>query len=65
MRTREGAFTMHESGEVDIRGVYCAVSVARITNVYSDQLFKDTPHWILRLALYFSCLAYCVKAAND
>ena len=48
MRTEEGAFRMHEGGEVDIRGVYCAVSVARLTNICSEQLFKNTPHWIMR-----------------
>ena len=26
---------MHQDGELDIRGVYCALSVARLTNIYS------------------------------
>lgn len=43
---------MHECGEVDIRGVYCAVTVARITNIYSDDLFRNTAQWVLRLALF-------------
>lgn len=48
MRTDEGAFRMHEGGEVDIRGVYCAVAVARLTNTFTDSLFSGTPHWIMR-----------------
>lgn len=48
MRTEEGSFRMHEGGEVDIRGVYCAVSVARLTNICTEGLFAGTPHWIMR-----------------
>ncbi|XP_071520028.1 protein farnesyltransferase subunit beta [Panulirus ornatus] len=52
MRTDEGAFRMHEGGEVDIRGVYCAVSVARLTNTFTDSLFSGTPLWIMRCQTY-------------
>ncbi|XP_066940758.1 protein farnesyltransferase subunit beta [Macrobrachium rosenbergii] len=52
MRTPEGAFRMHEGGEIDIRGVYCAVSVARLTNICTSQLFENTPHWIMRCQSY-------------
>ncbi|XP_047496628.1 protein farnesyltransferase subunit beta-like [Penaeus chinensis] len=52
MRTDEGAFRMHEGGEVDIRGVYCAVSVARLANIATEQLFNRTPHWIMRCQTY-------------
>ncbi|KAK8735797.1 hypothetical protein OTU49_005318 [Cherax quadricarinatus] len=52
MHNDEGAFRMHEGGEVDIRGAYCAVSVARLTNVYTDQLFSGTAHWIMRCQSY-------------
>lgn len=52
LRTEEGSFRMHEGGEVDIRGVYCAVSVARLTNVSTEGLFANTPHWIMRCQSY-------------
>ena len=29
LRNEDGSFTMHRGGEVDIRGVYCALSAAR------------------------------------
>ena len=48
MKTENGGFTMHEGGEVDIRGVYCAISCARLTNIYSENLVKDTAQWIMR-----------------
>ena len=37
---------MHLDGEVDIRGVYCAIAVAKLTNVYTPQLFANTDEWI-------------------
>lgn len=43
-----GSFVMHEGGEADIRGAYCAASVARITKLAIQPLFSDTPKWIAR-----------------
>lgn len=48
LRDDDGAFSMHVGGEVDIRGVYCAVSVARLTNVYTPEIFKNTAEWIAK-----------------
>lgn len=31
---------------MDIRGVYCALVVAKLTNIYRPQMFKDTEKWI-------------------
>ena len=39
---------MHAGGEVDIRGVYCALSIARLTNVYTEDMFRDTELWVVR-----------------
>ena len=39
---------MHDGGEVDIRGAYCAAAVARLTNVYDDTLFEKTAEWVSR-----------------
>ena len=38
---------MHDGGEVDIRGIYCALAISRLTGIYSDELFANTEHWIL------------------
>ncbi len=48
----DGSFVMHEDGEVDIRGVYCALSVARLLNVYSESLFEKTAEWTLACQTY-------------
>ena len=34
LRQNDGSFVMHEGGEVDIRGVYCALSAAHLSNIY-------------------------------
>jgi len=52
LRLRDGSFTMHVDGEVDIRGVYCALSVARLTNIFTPSVFKDTDQWLLRCQTY-------------
>ena len=48
LRLEDGSFIMHVGGEVDIRGVYCALSAAILTNTYSPELFKKTTQWILK-----------------
>lgn len=52
LRCSDGAFLMHVDGELDIRGVYCALSAARLTNVYSRDLFARTDQWLLRCQTY-------------
>ena len=47
-RLADGSFIMHADGEVDIRGTYCALSIARMTNVFSPELFENTDQWLLR-----------------
>lgn len=48
LRLEDGSFLMHEDGEVDIRGAYCALSVARLTNIFTPEMFKNTDQWLLR-----------------
>lgn len=45
-RKPDGSFTMHDDGEVDIRGVYCAVVCARLTNIYTKEMFMHTGDWL-------------------
>ena len=33
LRLEDGSFLMHQDGEIDIRGVYCALSVTKLINV--------------------------------
>lgn len=52
MKMPNGSFQMHDGSESDIRGVYCALSVAKLTNVWSPELIKGTAHWISRCQTY-------------
>ncbi|KAJ4458249.1 putative Protein farnesyltransferase subunit beta [Paratrimastix pyriformis] len=52
MRTPEGAFRMQADGEVDVRGVYCAIDVASICGLMEPELVRGTADWILRCQTY-------------
>lgn len=46
---------MHEDGEIDVRGVYCAISSAKLVNISKHDeeiLFKNTATWIADCQTY-------------
>lgn len=50
-----GAFRMDNDGEIDVRGAYCAVSVAKLINISAEdeaKLFKGTVDWIASCQTY-------------
>ncbi|XP_065655395.1 protein farnesyltransferase subunit beta isoform X2 [Hydra vulgaris] len=51
-RTVSGSFIMHHDGEEDIRGVYCAMVAARLTNVFTKEMFKGTADWLASCQTY-------------
>lgn len=48
MKRENGGFSLHSGGESDIRGVYCAISTAILTNVADENFFSNTATWIMR-----------------
>lgn len=48
LRHQDGSFSMHKDGEVDIRGIYCALSVATLTNISCGKLFDGSAEWVVR-----------------
>ncbi|XP_071962198.1 protein farnesyltransferase subunit beta-like [Antedon mediterranea] len=52
MRSADGGFIMHEGGEIDVRGAYCAAVAARLTNVATSEMFEGTPEWIASCQTY-------------
>ncbi|CAD5119863.1 DgyrCDS8447 [Dimorphilus gyrociliatus] len=48
----DGSFVMHEGGEIDIRGVYCAAVVAKLTNMLSPEMFDNTGEWLASCQTY-------------
>ncbi|KAI9485209.1 MAG: terpenoid cyclases/protein prenyltransferase alpha-alpha toroid [Benjaminiella poitrasii] len=52
MKQPDGSFTMHEGGEIDIRGSYCALSVAALTNLLTPELTENCVEFIRRAQTY-------------
>lgn len=53
MKRPDGSYYLHDSGEVDVRGVYCAVAVASICGFLPDEeLTQNTAKWILACQTY-------------
>ncbi|RUP43034.1 LOW QUALITY PROTEIN: terpenoid cyclases/protein prenyltransferase alpha-alpha toroid [Jimgerdemannia flammicorona] len=48
MKLPDGSFRMHDGGEIDIRGLYCALSVAAMTNLLTPELTENCAQFILR-----------------
>lgn len=52
MKQPDGSFIMHSGGEVDIRGCYCALSVASILGILTDELKANVVQFIKRCQSY-------------
>lgn len=53
IREANGAFRMHIDGEIDVRGAYCAITVARLSGIApDDKLFEGTADWIALCQTY-------------
>ncbi|KAJ3271910.1 hypothetical protein HDV01_006124 [Terramyces sp. JEL0728] len=48
----DGSFKMHNDGEVDIRGSYCAVNVAVLLNILTPELIEGVPEFIAKCQTY-------------
>ncbi|KAG0564595.1 hypothetical protein KC19_8G123800 [Ceratodon purpureus] len=52
MKQPDGGFTMHEGGEVDVRGCYTAISVAHILDITVPEIVNNVADYILRCQTY-------------
>ncbi|XP_050297473.1 protein farnesyltransferase subunit beta [Anthonomus grandis grandis] len=59
VRQPDGSFAMHVGGEIDIRGAYCALSVASMTNIITPELVDGTAEWIVSCQTYEGGFAGC------
>lgn len=75
MKQPDGSFTMHRGGETDTRASYCALSIAALLNLLTDDLVENTGRFIQSCQTYeggFSAIpgteahggyAFCALAA--
>lgn len=55
VRDADGSYRLHVDGETDVRGAYCAISCAKLTNVPEPvlkELFAGTADWIASCQTY-------------
>jgi protein farnesyltransferase subunit beta len=52
MKREDGSFTMHDDGEADVRGAYCAMAVAALTGMLDARLARGTADWLLQCQTY-------------
>lgn len=55
IREPDGSFRLHVDGETDVRGAYCAISCAKLSNVPEEEmskLFEGTADWIASCQTY-------------
>ncbi|KAH1006897.1 hypothetical protein HUJ05_007588 [Dendroctonus ponderosae] len=60
LKQPDGSFAMHIGGEIDIRGAYCAIAVASITDIITRELVSNTAEWIAHGGYAFCGLAALV-----
>lgn len=62
MKQSDGSFTMHVNGETDVRGIYCALSVAYLTGILDDRLTDKCTDWITSCQTYEGGFGGCPGA---
>jgi protein farnesyltransferase subunit beta len=57
----DGSFRMHHGGETDIRGCYCALSVASLCQIIDEKLTEKTAKWIASCQVSYSNLYFLMN----
>ncbi|KAJ3446682.1 protein farnesyltransferase subunit beta [Anaeramoeba flamelloides] len=52
MKNKDGSFNLHENGESDTRGAYCALSTAHLLQIDDQDVTKNTGGWIATCQTY-------------
>ncbi len=48
MKQACGGFTMHDDGEVDVRGTYTVIAIAKLLNILTPELTDGVAQYLLR-----------------
>lgn len=57
LKCEEGGFRMHDEGETDMRGTYCAMAVASMLHIMTDELAEGVPEYVRRCQTWEGGLA--------
>jgi protein farnesyltransferase subunit beta len=52
MKQPDGSFRMHEGGEIDVRGSYCALSISELLCIDNLELKENAAEFILNCQTY-------------
>lgn len=52
LKQKDGSFIMHKGGECDTRASYCALAIASLLNIMTDELVKGTAEYFSRCQTY-------------
>ncbi|KAJ3434365.1 protein farnesyltransferase subunit beta [Anaeramoeba flamelloides] len=52
MKNKDGSFNLHENGESDTRGAYCALSTAHLLQIDDQDITENTGKWIATCQTY-------------
>ncbi|KAM0790563.1 hypothetical protein ACM66B_004432 [Microbotryomycetes sp. NB124-2] len=62
LKQPDGSFIMHNGGEVDVRGCYCALVIASLLNILTPDLARNTTEFIASCQTYEGGLASSAAA---
>ncbi|KAJ3289688.1 hypothetical protein HK104_007290 [Borealophlyctis nickersoniae] len=62
MKMPDGSFVMHEGGETDVRGTYCAMNVCKLLNIIDPILVDNAAEFIVRCQSYEGGISGCPGA---
>ncbi|KAJ8331000.1 CAAX farnesyltransferase (FTase) subunit beta [Batrachochytrium dendrobatidis] len=52
MKQENGSYRMHNGGEIDVRGTYCAVNTAKLLHILTDKLMDRASEFIVQCQSY-------------
>ncbi|OLY82217.1 Protein farnesyltransferase subunit beta [Smittium mucronatum] len=52
MKQEDGSFTVHFNGEIDLRGSYCALTIAFLLDILTDELVSNVAEFVSRCQNY-------------
>lgn len=52
MKQKDGSFVMHQGGESDCRAVYCALVIAKLLNLWDQELVQKCGEWLVKCQTY-------------